>query len=120
MDCSVLQNLRNDLFSPMLEIIVNLIYCIVWASLVAQTVENLPTMRETWVQSLSRKDTLEKEMATHSSNLAWRIPWTEMPGRLQSTGSQSIGERNGNPLQCSCLENPRDEGAWWAAVYGVL
>ena len=49
MDCSVLQNLRNDLFSPMLEIIVNLIECIVWASLVAQTVENLPTMQETWV-----------------------------------------------------------------------
>ena len=89
-------------------------------------------------------------MATHSSILAWEIPWTEEPGGLQSMGSQRIrnisckevttnifsfeghvvsaafiqlqqpqGEGNGNPLQCSCLENPRDGGAWWAAVYGV-
>ena len=72
-------------------------------------------------------------MATHSSTLAWKIPWTEEPGRLQSMGSlrdmseglhvpfslSLIGEGNGNPLQCSCLENPRDGGAWWAAVYGV-
>ena len=73
-------------------------------------------------------------MATCSSTLAWEIPWTEEPGGLQSTGSlrvgmteqlhfhfslSCIGEGNGNPLQCSCLENPRDGGAWWAAVYGV-
>ena len=71
-------------------------------------------------------------MAPHSSTLAWKIPWMEEPGRLQSTGSlrvghdwatslslSCIGEGNGNPLQCSCLENPRDGGAWWAAVYGV-
>ena len=71
-------------------------------------------------------------MAPHSSTLAWKIPWMEEPGRLQSMGSQRvtqteqlhfhfscIGEGNGNPLQCSCLENPRDRGAWWAAVYGV-
>ena len=69
-------------------------------------------------------------MAPHSSTLAWKIPWTEEPGRLQSMGSlrvgydsvtslSRIGEGNGNPLQCSCLENPRDRGAWWAAVYGV-
>ena len=52
--------------------------------------------------------------------LPGKIPWTEEPGRLQSTGSLScIGEGNGNPLQCSCLENPRDGGAWWAAIYGV-
>ena len=71
---------------------------------------------------------------THSRTLAWKIPWTEEPGRLQSTGSlesdtteqlpfhfslSCIGEGNGNPLQCSCLENPRDGEAWWAAVYGV-
>ena len=87
---------------------------------------------------------LEKSMATHSSTLAWKIPWAEEPGRLQSMGfrrvrynfqkshfwkkrSEShfhfslscIGEGNGKPLQCSCLENPRDEGAWWAAVCGV-
>ena len=53
-------------------------------SLVAPTVKNLPAVWETQVQSLSQKDPLEKEMATHSSILAWRIPWTEEPGRLQS------------------------------------
>ena len=58
-----------------------------WTSLVAQTVKRLPTMRETWVQSLGREDPLEKEMATHSSILAWRIPWTEEPGGLLSKGS---------------------------------
>ena len=73
-------------------------------------------------------------MAPHSSTLAWKIPQTEEPGRLQSMGSRRvrhdwatslhfllsyIGEGNGNPLQCSCLENPRDRGAWRAAVYGV-
>ena len=72
-------------------------------------------------------------MATHSSTLAWKIPRTEEPGGLQSMGllrvgttslslslfTLCIGEGNGNPLQCSCLENPRDGRAWWAAVYGV-
>ena len=73
-------------------------------------------------------------MAPHSSTLAWKISWTEEPGRLQSMGSlrvgtteqlhfhfslSCIGEGNGNPLQCSCLENPGDGGAWWGAVYGV-
>ena len=69
-------------------------------------------------------------MAPHSSTLAWKIPWAEEPGRLPSMGSRRvghdwatslsrIGEGNGTPLQCSCLENPRDGGAWWAAVYGV-
>ena len=75
----------------------------------------------------------EKAMAPHSSTLAWKIPWTEEPGRLQSMGSQTdttewvhfhfslscTGEGNGNPLQCSCLGNPRDSRAWWAAVCGV-
>ena len=59
-------------------------------SLVAQTVKRLPTMWETQVQSLGRKDRLEKEMATHSSILAWKIPWTEEPGRLQSMGLQRV------------------------------
>ena len=78
--------------------------------------------------------TLEKAMAPHSSTLAWKIPWAEEPGGLQSVWSlesdtterlhfpfsvSCIGEGNGNPLQCSCLENPRDGGAWWAAVHGV-
>ena len=76
----------------------------------------------------------EKVTAPHCSTLAWKIPWVEEPGRLQSMRSlrvwhdwatsfhfslSCIGEGNGNPLQCSCLENPRDGGAWWAAVYGV-
>ena len=74
-------------------------------------------------------------MAPHSSTLAWKIPWMEEPGRLQSMGSlrvstterlhfhfslSCIGEGNGNPLQYSCLENPKDRGAWWAAIYGVV
>ena len=71
-------------------------------------------------------------MAPHSSTLAWKVSWTEEPGGLQSIGSRRvrhdwvtslslscIGEGNGNPLQCSCLENPRDGGASWAAVCGV-
>ena len=73
-------------------------------------------------------------MAPHSSTLAWKIPWAEEPGWLQSMGSLRVrtterlhfhfslsctGGGNGNQLQCSCLENPRDGGAWWAAVYGV-
>ena len=77
---------------------------------------------------------LEKAMAPHSSTLAWKTPWTEETGGLQSMGSLEldttewlhfhfslwcIGEGNGNPLQCSCLENPRDGGAWWATIYGA-
>ena len=71
-------------------------------------------------------------MAAHSSTLAWKIPWAEEPDRLPLHGVAKcraqlhfhfslscIGEGNGNPLQCSCLENPRDGGAWWAAVCGV-
>jgi len=53
-------------------------------------VEPLPTMQETWVQSLIWEDPLEKEMTTHSSALAWKIPWTEAPDRLESTGSQRV------------------------------
>ena len=59
--------------------------------MVAQTLKHLPTMRETWVQSLGREYPQEKEIATHSSTLAWKIPWTEKPGRLQSVGSQRVG-----------------------------
>ena len=73
-------------------------------------------------------------MAPYSSTFAWKIPWMEESGRLQSMGLlesdtteqlhfhfslSCIGEGNGKPLQCSCLENPRDGGAWWAAVCGV-
>jgi len=59
-------------------------------SLVAQTVKHLSTMQETWVPSLGREDLLEKEMAIHSSTIAWKIPWTEGPGRLQSMGLQRV------------------------------
>ena len=61
-----------------------------WASLVVQLVKNLPAVQETWVWSLGWEDPLEKEMATHSSTLAWRIPWTEEPGRPQSMESQRV------------------------------
>ena len=61
-----------------------------WASLVAQLVKNLLAMQEPWVRSLGWEDSLEKGTATHSSILAWRIPWTEEPGILQSMGSQRV------------------------------
>ena len=61
-----------------------------YTSLVAQTVKRLPGVPETWVQSLGWEDPLEKEMATHSSTLAWKIPWTEEPGKLQSMRSQRV------------------------------
>ena len=89
--------------------------------------DSFPLEGEQWLPT-SRHS--EKAMAPHSSTLAWKIPCTEEPGRLQSMGSgrvghnwatslSCIGEGNGNPLQCSCLENPRDGGARWAAAYGV-
>ena len=64
---------------------------LILASLVAQRIKRLPAMWETQVRSLGWEDPLEKETATHSSILAWKIPWTEEPGRLQSVGSQRIG-----------------------------
>ena len=60
-------------------------------SIGAQMVKSLPAVQETWVQSLGREDSLEKEMATHSSILAWKIPWTKGPGALQSMESQRVG-----------------------------
>ena len=66
-------------------------YLVPRASLVAQMVKNLPAMQETWVQSLGQEDPLEKEMTTHFSILAWRIPWAEEPGGLQSIGLQRVG-----------------------------
>ena len=89
---------------------------------------------QAYIGTINKLIVLEKAMAPHSSTLAWKTPWTEEPGRLPSMGSlesdtakrlhfhfspSCIGEGNGNPLQCSCLENPRDGGAWWTAVYGV-
>ena len=74
MDCLFIPSLRFSLY--------------LWASLVAQRLKHLPGMQETWVWSLGQEDPLEKEMTTHSSTLAWEIPWAEEPGRLQSIGSQ--------------------------------
>ena len=68
-----------------------LFFCVFWASLVAQSVKNLPVVQETWVLSLGWEDPLQKEMVTHSSILAWKISWTEEPGGLQSMGSQRVG-----------------------------
>ena len=86
----------------------------------------------TSVNWLLLEELMEKTTATHSSILAWKIPWAEEPGGLQSMGLRRvghdwatslslscIGERNGSPLQCSYLENPRDGRAWWVAIYGV-
>ena len=86
--CSSLQandvnNLAICLFAVM--------YILFGASLVAQRVKHLPTLWETWVQTPGREDPLEKEMATHSSTLAWKTPWTEKLGRLQPMGSQRVG-----------------------------
>ena len=64
----------------------------IWTSLVAQMVKHLPTTWKTQVQSLDWEDLLEKEMATHSSTLVWKIPWTEEPGRLESMELQRVGQ----------------------------
>ena len=69
---------------------ITLATCSLWASLRAQLVRNPPAMQETWVWSLGQEDPLEKEMATHSSTLAWKSPWTEKPGKLQSMGLQRV------------------------------
>ena len=76
------------------------------ASLVAQKVKHLPAMRETWVRSLGQEHPLEKEIATHSSTLAWKIPWSEdFPGKSTGVGCYFL-------LQYSCLENPMVGGSW--------
>ena len=63
---------------------------VIGTCLVAQLVKNAPAMQETWVRSLGQEDPLEEEMATHSSILAWRVPWIEEPGGLHSMGSQRL------------------------------
>ena len=83
MNFHALENYNLSLFG----VLVSLFGVLV--SIVAQTVKNLPAMQETQVQSLGQEDPLEKDIATHSSILAWRIPWTKEPGRLQSMGSQT-------------------------------
>ena len=76
------------------------------ASLVVQRLKRLPGMWETWVRSLGQEDPLEKEKATHSSILAWKIPWREEPGRLQSMGSQRVGHNWALSLSFLLLRNP--------------
>ena len=77
-----------EIFIPYIKVASKVASTFPWAFLVAQRLKRLPPMLETQVWSLGREDPLEKEMVTHSSILAWRIPWTEKPGRLQSLGSQ--------------------------------
>ena len=75
-----------------------------YTSLVAQMVKCLSAMRESWVRSLGWEDPLEKEMAAHSSTLAWKIPWTEKPGRLQSMGSQRVRHDGETSLSLSHIK----------------
>ena len=86
------------------------------ASLVAQMVKRLPTMPETRVQSLDQEAPLEKEMATHSSILAWKIPWRKEPSRLQSTGSQRVGHDWATSLYWTLLLT----GRFYSHLYFVL
>ena len=86
--------------------------------LVAQLVKNLPAKQEPSVRSLGREDPLETEMATHSSTLAWRIPWTEEPGRPQSMGSLRVGHDCATKFHflSFCQLNIQDSlvfGKWW-------
>ena len=89
-------------------------------SLVAQRLKRLPPMQETWVWSLGREDPLEKEMVTHSSILAWRIPWTEEPGGLQSTGSQesdtTLEQLHFSPQGKERGRKKRPSGRWWMGL----
>ena len=82
---------RQTYVGKIMSLLFNMLSRLVMASLLAQMVKCLPAMCEIWVQSLGQEDPLEKEMATHSSTLARKIPWTEEPGRLQSTRSQRVG-----------------------------
>ena len=88
MGCTLPRDLPNPGIEPMSPILQA--DSLPYASLVTQTVKCLPAMRETWVRSLGWEDPLEKEMATHSSPLAWKIPWTEEPGRLQPWGHKEL------------------------------
>ena len=81
---------RRIFVGKAMTLLFNVLFRLVMTSLVAQTVKRLSMMRETRVRSLGWEDPLEKEMAIHSSTIAWKIPWTEEPGRLQSMGSQRV------------------------------
>ena len=90
-----------------------------WKATVYEVVKSLPAVWEMQVRSLGREYPLEKEMATHSSILAWKIPRMEESSRLQSTESQRVRYDLASPLQYSCLENPMNRGAWWASGHGI-
>ena len=98
MHCKVMTSLTE--ITPVLSALFMCLSCAFWASLVAQRLKCLPPMWETRVRSLGRGDPLEKEMVTHFSILAWRIPWTEEPGGLQSTGSPGVGD---DWVMCVCV-----------------
>ena len=101
--------LENEEWSVVLAANLNRMVREAWwseASLVAQRVKRLPAMWDTWVQSLGWEDPLEKEMATHSSSLAWDIPWMEAPGRLQSMGLQRVGHDWQNSCREASLRKP--------------
>ena len=85
-----------------------------WASLVAQMVKNLPVIQETWVQSLCWEVPLKEGMAPHSSILAWRIPWTEEPGRLQSMGLQRAGHDSATKPQ------PLTDTTTWMNLWRIM
>ena len=100
-----------------------------WASLVAQMAKNLPAMQETWVWSLGWEDLLEEGMAAHSSILAWRIPWTEEPGGLQSLGWQKViqmteGLSTAQPSGEMRRQEPgnlhRNQRCWYAVLFHIL
>ena len=84
------------------------------ASLVSQMVKRLPAMQETQIRSLDWKDPLEKEIATHSSIVAWKIPWTEEPGRLQSMGSQRtrLSDFTSTEVVCDIAQTQNQRGVW--------
>ena len=90
------------------------------AFLVAQTVKHLPAMQETWVWSLGQEDPLEKEMATHCSTVAWKIPWTEDPGRLQSMGSQRVRHNWATSLHFTSGGSASKESACNVADLGLI
>ena len=93
-------------------------YHLLWASLVTEMVKNLPAMQETWVQSLDWEDPLEKGTAAHSSVLAFKIPWTERPGRLQFMGSQRVRHDWSDLAQIGVLRwEKKAFGSWKETCY---
>ena len=100
------------------ELMLYVVRIFILAFLVAQMVKNLPTVQETWVQSLGREDPLEKGLATHSSILAWRIPWTEEPGRLQSMGLHRV-RLDGVTNTCTVWQNHLTQSLFYIKVLNV-